>query len=49
MTRYSIEPKDQIFVKQYRLLPFSKNMGKQNRGNKYGSNLLIILNNLLQM
>ena len=28
MTRYSVQPKDQIFVKGYKLLTFPKNMGK---------------------
>ena len=37
--RYSIEPKDRIHVKGYRLLPFPKNMGKT-LSNKYGQKLL---------
>ena len=28
MTRYSTQPKDQIFVKGYRFLSFAKNIGK---------------------
>ena len=28
MTRYSIEPRDRIFVKSYGFLSFAKNMGK---------------------
>ena len=28
MTRYPIQPKDQIFVKGYRFLSFAKNIGK---------------------
>ena len=28
MTRYSIQPKDQIFVKGYGFLSFAKNIGK---------------------
>ena len=32
--RYSIEPKDRIYVKGYEFLSFAKNMGK-NLSNKY--------------
>ena len=28
MKRYSIEPRDQMFVKDYEFLHFAKNMGK---------------------
>ena len=28
MTRYSVQPRDQIFVKGYGFLPFGKNMDK---------------------
>ena len=28
MTCYSVQPRDQIFVKAYRFLSFAKNMGK---------------------
>ena len=28
MTRYSVQPRDQIFLKGNRYLPFAKNMGK---------------------
>ena len=28
MTRYSVQPRDQIFVKGYGFLSFAKNMGK---------------------
>ena len=28
MTRYSVQPRDQIFVKGYGFLLFAKNMGK---------------------
>ena len=37
--RYSIEPKDRIYVKEYGFLSFAKNMGK-NLSNKYGQKLL---------
>ena len=37
--RYSIEPKDKIYVKGYRFLSFAKNMCK-NVNNKYGQKLL---------
>ena len=37
--RYSIEPKDRIYVKGYGFLSFAKNMGK-NLSNKYSQKLL---------
>ena len=37
--RYSIEPRDKIYVKGYRFLSFAKNMSK-NLSNKYGQKLL---------
>ena len=37
--RYSIEPRDRIYVKGHGFLSFAKNMGK-NLSNKYGQNLL---------
>ena len=37
--RYSIEPKDRIYVKGYGFLSFVKNMRK-NLSNKYGQKLL---------
>ena len=37
--RYQIEPRDRIYVKGYRLLPFTKNMVK-NASNKLGQKLL---------
>ena len=37
--RYSIEPKDRIYVKGYKFLSFAKNIGK-NLSNKYGQKLL---------
>ena len=37
--RYSIEPKDKIYVKWYGLLSFLKNMSKH-LSNKYGQKLL---------
>ena len=37
--RYSIEPRDKIYVKGYGFLPFAKNMGKS-LSNKYGQTLL---------
>ena len=36
--RYSIEPRDRIYVKGYGFLSFAKNMGK-NLSNKYGQKL----------
>ena len=37
--RYSIEPKDRIYVKGYGFLSFAKNIGK-NLSSKYGQKLL---------
>ena len=37
--RYSIEPRDIIYVKGYGVLSFAKNMGKS-LSNKYGQKLL---------
>ena len=37
--RYSIEPRDKIYVKGYGFLSFAKNMGK-NLSHKYGQKLL---------
>ena len=36
--RYSVQPRDQIFVKGYRFLSFAKNMGK-NIGRNISKNL----------
>ena len=36
--RYSIEPRDRIYVKGYGFLSFAKNIGK-NLGNKYGQKI----------
>ena len=46
--RYSIEPRDRIYVKGYGFLSVAKNMGK-NLSNKYGRKILIVLKNLRQM
>ena len=46
--RYSIEPRDRIYVKGYGFLSFAKNMGK-NLSNKYCPNFLIVLKNLQRM
>ena len=47
MTRYSVQPRDQIFVKAFKLLSFAKNMGKnigkninKNSSGKYSQKLL---------
>ena len=47
MTRYSVQPRDQIYVKSYRILPFAKNMGKnigknisKSLSGKYSSGML---------
>ena len=39
MTRYSVQPRDQIFVKGYGFLSFAKNMGK-NIGKDISKNLI---------
>ena len=46
--KYSIEPRDRIYVKGYEFLSFAKNMGK-NVGNKYGLKLLDSAKNLQRM
>ena len=47
MTRYSVQPRDRIFVKDYGFLSFTKNMGKnigkiisRNLRSKYSQKLL---------
>ena len=50
MTRYSIEPKDSIFVKCYRYLSFAKNMSKnvgKNLRGKYRPGMLAALQKFL--
>ena len=39
MTRYSVQPRDRIFLKGYAFLPFDKNMGKNN-GKNLSKNLI---------
>ena len=39
MTRYSVQPRDRIFLKGYGFLPFAKNMGKNN-GKNLSKNLI---------
>ena len=46
--RYSIEPRDRIYVKGYGFLAFAKNMG-QNLSNRYGQKFLIVPKNRQQM
>ena len=38
--RYSVEPRDRIYVKEYGFLSFAKNIGK-NVTNKYGQKLIV--------
>ena len=50
MTRYSVEPRDQIFVKGYKFLSFSKNIGKnviKNLSGKYSPCMLAVRQKLL--
>ena len=53
--RYSIEPKDRIYVKGYGFLSFAKSMGThatkvaKNLCNKYSQNFLILLKILQEM
>ena len=57
MTRYSVHPRDRIFVKGHGFLSFARNMSKnigknisKNLSSKYRvRNFLIMLNSLLQM
>ena len=56
MTRYSVQPRNRIFVKGYGFLSFVKNTGKdigknisKGLGSKYRQKILIMLNNLLQI
>ena len=56
MTRYSIEPNDRIFGKDYGFLSFAKNMSKnigknisRNLSSKYSQKLLDQTKNLQQM
>ena len=56
MIRYSIQPRDRIFVKGYGFVPFAKNMNRnisknisKSLSSKYNQKLKIMLNNLLQM
>ena len=37
--RYSVEPRDRVYVKGYGFLSFAKNMGK-NLSNKHGQKLI---------
>ena len=46
--RYSIEPRDRIYVKRYEFLSFAKNMG-ENLSNKYGQKRLDNVKNLQRM
>ena len=46
--RYSIEPKDRIYVKGYGFFSFVKNMGK-NLSSKYGQNFLTVQKNQQEM
>ena len=56
MQRYSVQPRDKIFVKSYGFLSIAKNMGEnigknisKGLNSKYSQNLLIMVNNLQQM
>ena len=46
--RYSVEPRDRIYVKGYGFLSFAKNMGKS-LSNKYGQKLFDSAKKLQQM
>ena len=46
--RYSIEPKDRIYVKGYQFFSFEKNMSK-NLSNKYSQKFIDTAKKLLQM
>ena len=52
MTRYSVQPRDWIFVKGYGFLSFAKNIGKsisKKLSCKSRQNFLIMVKNLQQM
>ena len=56
MTRYSVKPRDRIFVKSYGFLVFAKNMGKnisknisKNLSSKYGQKFTDHAKKLQQM
>ena len=56
MQRYSVQPRDKIFVKSCGFLSIAKNMGEnigknisKGLNSKYSQNLLIMVNNLQQM
>ena len=46
--RYSIKPRDRIYVQGYGFFSFAKNMSKS-LSNKYGQKILNSAKNLLQM
>ena len=46
--RYSIEPKDRIYIKDYRFLSFAKSFGENSQTDTV-KNLLIVLKNPQQM
>ena len=50
MTRYSVQPRDRLFLKGYGFLSFAKNMSKNIDANiSTAWNVLIMLENLQQM
>ena len=56
MQRYSVQPRDKMFVKSCGFLSIAKNMGEnigknisKSLNSKYSQNLLIMVNNLQQM
>ena len=49
MTRYSVHPRNRMFVKSYKFLPFAKNMEKNIAKNSIVKNFLIMPKNLQQM
>ena len=44
MTRYSVQPRDRIFVKSYRFLPFTKN-----NSNNIGKNISKTLSSIYSL
>ena len=49
MTRYSVHPRNRMFVKSYEFLPFAKNMEKNIAKNSIVKNFLIMPKNLQHM
>ena len=47
--RYSLEPRDRIYVKGYGFMSFAKNIRKKKLSNKYSQKIIEQLKNLQRM